>query len=138
MVPAPCTPTAPVPSPAYQRTLAKHSPALHVEALSVVQRLHLLALCRLAVGLAQGRTPAALPRGQGGAPRLYSETVKLQCGRISRFNLPRELKGVSMPSCPRCTSVTTRKDGCPGWKVHPPTLEVVFHLEGGRTTLNAE
>jgi len=73
MVPIPCGDTAPVPPPAYQRALAKHSPGLHLDALLVVRRLHLLALCDLAVRLAQGRCPPPLPRGPGGAPRIYSE-----------------------------------------------------------------
>jgi transposase len=75
MVPAPCLSTAPVPPPAYQRALAKHSPALHLDALSVVQRLHLLTLCRVAVRLGQGSGPAALPRGRDGAPRRYSDAI---------------------------------------------------------------
>ena len=36
MVPIPCVSTAAVPPPAYQRALAKHSPALHLDALRVV------------------------------------------------------------------------------------------------------
>ena len=59
MVPAPCPSTAPVPPPAYQRALAKHSLALHLDALRVVQRLQLLTLCRVAVRLGQGRGPTA-------------------------------------------------------------------------------
>ena len=82
MVPSPCDPTAPVPPPAYQRALAKHSPALHLDALRVVQGLHLLALCRLAVRLAQGSGPAALPRGRGGAPRRYSDASLVLLGLL--------------------------------------------------------
>ncbi len=82
MVPIPCDPTAPVPPPAYQRALAKHSPALHLDALRVVQGLHLLALCRLAVRLAQSSGPAALPRGRGGAPRIYSDATLVLMGLL--------------------------------------------------------
>jgi hypothetical protein len=39
MVPAPCSPTAPVSPPAYQRALAKRRPAVHIDALDRVTRL---------------------------------------------------------------------------------------------------
>src|SRR5215831_19573518 len=73
MVPAPCEATESVPPPAYQRTQAKRRPALHLDALTVVRRLHLLALCRLAVGRADRRCPPPLPGGPGGRPRRYRE-----------------------------------------------------------------
>ena len=41
--------------------------------LALVTTLHLLALCRLAVRLAQRRCSPPLPAGPGGAPRTYSE-----------------------------------------------------------------
>lgn len=64
---------ASVPPPAYHRTRRRLSPALHIDALTLVTRLHLLGLCRLAVQLAHGRCPPPLPVGQGGRPRLYRE-----------------------------------------------------------------
>jgi hypothetical protein len=73
MVPGPCSPTAPVPSPAYHRAQAQAGPALHLDALQVVRHLHLLALCRLAVHLAHWRCPPPLPAGPGGRPRRYTE-----------------------------------------------------------------
>ncbi len=73
MVPTPCKPTAPVPPPAYQRAVARRGPALHIDALALVTRLHLRALCRLAVRQAQRRCPPPLPAGPGGAPRRYTE-----------------------------------------------------------------
>ena len=72
MVPVPCLSTAPVPPPSYQRALAKRTPALHIDALTLVTHLHLLALCRRAVQLAHHRCPPPLPKGPGGAPRTYS------------------------------------------------------------------
>ena len=72
MVPVPCQLTAPVPPPAYQRRLAKRGPTLHIDALTLVTRLHLLALCRQAVRLAQRHSPPLLPKGPGGTPRVYS------------------------------------------------------------------
>jgi hypothetical protein len=72
MVPVPCQSTAPVPPPSYQRALAKRTPALHIDALTLVTRLHLLALCRRAVQLSQRHCPPPLPAGSGGAPRTYS------------------------------------------------------------------
>jgi len=73
MVPVPCPSTVPVPPPSYQRALAKRTPALHIDALTLVTRLHLLTLCRLAVQLSQRHCPPPLPAGPGGAPRVYSE-----------------------------------------------------------------
>jgi hypothetical protein len=73
MVPAPCPATAPVPPPSYQRAVAKRTPALHIDALTLVRRLQLLALCRLAVQLSQRHCPPPLPKGPGGAPRTYRE-----------------------------------------------------------------
>src|SRR5215470_337221 len=73
MISLPCSSTAPMPSPAYQRAQAKALPALHLDALTLVTRLHLLSLCRLAVCLAQWRCPPPLPAGPGGRPRVYTE-----------------------------------------------------------------
>src|SRR5436190_18860518 len=64
---------APVPPPAYHRAQARLGPALHIDALTLVRTLHLLALCRLAVRLAHRRCPPPLPAGPGGAPRTYRE-----------------------------------------------------------------
>src|SRR5579885_2361932 len=77
MVPTPCLTTAPVPPPSYQSALAKRGPALHIDALSLVQRLHLLALCRLAVQRSQQQCPPPLPKGPGGAPRIYAQESML-------------------------------------------------------------
>src|SRR5690348_7595730 len=73
MVPAPCVSTAPVPPPAYHRAQVKAGVALHLDALTLVTRLHLLALCRLAVRLAQRRCPSPSPAGAGGRPQVYAE-----------------------------------------------------------------
>jgi hypothetical protein len=70
MVPAEYADQAPVPPPAYHRTLAG---ALHLDALTLVTHLHLLPLCELAVRLAQQQCPPPLPAGPGGAPRIYRE-----------------------------------------------------------------
>lgn len=64
---------ASVPPPSYLRAQAKQSPALHINALTLVTTLHLLALCCLAVRVAHRRCPPPLPAGPGGAPRTYSE-----------------------------------------------------------------
>jgi hypothetical protein len=47
--------------------------AVHVDALTLVRRLELLALGRMAVHLAHHQCPPPLPAGPGGAPRIYSE-----------------------------------------------------------------
>ena len=68
---------APVPPPSYHRrevqAQARRARALHINALTLIETLHLLALCRLAVQLAQRRCPPPLPKGAGGRPRTYRE-----------------------------------------------------------------
>src|SRR2546427_10081352 len=73
MMPLIVTEQAPVPPPAYPRAQARLGPVLHIDALTLVTSLHLLALCRLAVRLAHRRCPPSLSAGPGGAPRTYSE-----------------------------------------------------------------
>src|SRR5258708_4207866 len=46
---------------------------LHLDALTLVTRLHLLALCRLAVSFAHWRCPPPLPAGPGGPPPRYAQ-----------------------------------------------------------------
>jgi len=73
MVPASCVRTAPVPPPTYRRAQARVGPALHLDALTLIASLHLLALCRRAVRLARRRYPPPLPAGPGGHPQIYAE-----------------------------------------------------------------
>src|SRR5260221_3644403 len=73
MIPTRVNEAAPVPPPAYHRAQARLSPALHMDALTLVNTLHLIALCRLAVRLAHHRCPPPLPAEPGGAPRTYRE-----------------------------------------------------------------
>jgi hypothetical protein len=77
MMPTISNEVASVPPPAYYRAQARFGPALHIDALTLVTMLHLLALCRLAVRLAHRRCPPPLPSGPGGAPRIYSEASLL-------------------------------------------------------------
>ena len=77
MMPTIVTEQAPVPPPAYHRAQERLGPALHIDALTLVRRLHLLALCRLAVRLAHARCAPPLPAGAGGAPVRYSEASLL-------------------------------------------------------------
>jgi len=70
MAPAYSAHPASVPPPSYHRTVAT---ALHLDSLTLVTRLHLLALCRLAAQLAYEQCPSPLPAGPGGAPRIYSK-----------------------------------------------------------------
>jgi transposase len=74
MAPTLCVNQAPVPPPSYHRTVAT---ALHLDALTLITRLHLLEVCRVAVQLAQQQCPPPLPAGPGGAPRVYSEASLL-------------------------------------------------------------
>src|SRR5260221_3167759 len=73
MMPALVNEAAPVPPPAYHRAQARLGPVLHIDALTLVNTLHLLMLCRLAVRLAHHRCPPPLSAGPGGAPRTYCE-----------------------------------------------------------------
>lgn len=77
MVPTSCSSTVPIPPPAYRRARARAQPPLRLDALTLVTRLHLLALCRLAVRLAQQLCPSPLPAGPGGHPRVYPEASLL-------------------------------------------------------------
>jgi Transposase DDE domain len=70
MTPAVSVDEVPIPPPSYHRGLSK---ALHLDALTLVRRLELLALCQCAVQLAQQQCPPPLPAGPGGAPRIYRE-----------------------------------------------------------------
>jgi hypothetical protein len=49
MIPARVNEATPVPPPAYHRAQARLGPVLHIDALALVNTLHLLTLCRLAV-----------------------------------------------------------------------------------------
>src|SRR5579859_3323400 len=73
MMPTLVKEAAPIPPPAYQRAQSRLSLALHIDALTLVNTLHLLALCRMTGRLAHRRCPPPLPAGPGGAPRTYSE-----------------------------------------------------------------
>jgi Transposase DDE domain len=74
MIPACSADQAPVPPPSYHRTTAS---ALHLDALTLVTRLHLLEVCRVVVQLAQQQCPPPLPAGRGGAPRVHAEASLL-------------------------------------------------------------
>ncbi len=73
MMPARMSGQASVPPPAYHRVRQRVGPRLQLDALTLVTRLHLLALCWLAVRLAHWRCPPPLPAGPGGRPRVYRE-----------------------------------------------------------------
>src|SRR5258708_32611189 len=76
---------APVPPPSYHRTMAR---ALHLDALTLVTRLQLLVVCRVAVQLAHQQCPPPLPAGPGGAPRVYAaETLLLLALLRTRWRL---------------------------------------------------
>ena len=83
---------APVPPPSYQRGQARRGPALHIDALTLVTTLHLLALCHLAVRLAHRRCSPPLPAGPGGAPRIYDEETLLLISLL-RTRLPALVSG---------------------------------------------
>ena len=73
MAPAVCAHPALVPPPSYHHTVAT---ALHLDALTLVIRLQLLEMCRLAVQLAQRQCLPPLRAGPGGA---RASTPKPRC-----------------------------------------------------------
>ncbi len=70
---------APIPPPCYQRAQARLRPALHLDALTLVRTLHLLALCHFAVRVTHRRYIPPLPAGPGGVPRTYSNAFLGVC-----------------------------------------------------------
>src|SRR5207248_5114331 len=77
MMPTVVNEQAPIPPPSYHRrevqAQAQRARALHINALTLIETLHLLALCRLAVHVAHRRCPPPLAKGAGGRPRSYRE-----------------------------------------------------------------
>jgi hypothetical protein len=71
--PAACPGVVPVPPPAYRRARLKSRPTWHLDALTLVTRLHLLSLCRMAVHVGQQRCPPPLPVGPGSRPRRHCD-----------------------------------------------------------------
>src|SRR5258707_3338018 len=96
MTPTTMNEQIPVPPPAYHREQARLGPALHIDALTLVTTLHLLALCRFAVHVAHRRCPPPLPAGPGGAPRTYPEESLLLISPL------RTLRRVSYSRLPHC------------------------------------
>lgn len=62
MTPSHCADQASIPPPSYHHTMAA---GLHLDALTLVSHVHLLALCRVAVHLAHEQCPPPLPAGLG-------------------------------------------------------------------------
>src|SRR5438046_1478461 len=117
MMPTRVTVQAPVPPPSYQRAQARLSRALHIDALTLVTTLHLLALCRLAVRLAHRRCSPPLPAGPGGAPRTYSEASLLLVAllrtlwRLSYQDMHDWLK--AWPALALACGLPLNQQGCP-------------------------
>lgn len=78
MVPAQSSDQAPVLPPVYHRILAQ---GLHLDALTLVRRLHLLALCGLAVRLAQRQCLPRRCRQVRAAPRASTARSPSCCWR---------------------------------------------------------
>jgi hypothetical protein len=82
MTPAVDLGKVPVPPPAYHRAQHQRRPSLRIDALTLVTRLHVLQLCRLAVHPGRQRCPPPLPAGPGGRPRRYPDESLLLLGLI--------------------------------------------------------
>jgi hypothetical protein len=96
MLPTIVSEQAPVPPPSYHRrevqAQAQRARALHLTALTLIQTLHLLGLCRLAVQGAHRRCPPPLPKGAGGRSRTYREESLLLIALL-KTRLPTLLSG---------------------------------------------
>src|SRR5260370_5772520 len=91
MMPALVNEAAPVPPPAYHRAQARLGPVLHIDALTLVNTLHLLMLCRLAVRLAHHRCPPPLSAGPEAhlGPTVKSPCCSLHfCAHFGGFPMP--------------------------------------------------
>src|SRR5712691_7715315 len=112
---------APVPPPSYHRrevqAQAQQAQALHINALTLIETLHLLALCRLAVQMAHRRCPPSLPKGAGGRPRIYREESLLLIAllktlwRLSYQDVHEWL--ASWPALALACGLPQRADGAP-------------------------
>lgn len=117
MMPALENSAAPVLPPAYHRAQARLGPALHIDALTLINTLHLLPLCRLAVCLAHHRCPPPLPAGPDGAPRTYREESLLLIAllrtlwRLSYADMRDWLR--SWPALAQACGLPLDKDGHP-------------------------
>ena len=76
---------APIPPPSYHRTLASSQ---HLDALTLVTRLELLARRWPTAHLAQRQCPPPLPGWPGGAPRVYTEETLLRLALLRTLWLP--------------------------------------------------
>jgi transposase len=131
---------SPIPPPSYH---PRPTRALHLDALTLVRRLHLLALCRVAVHLAQQRCPPPLRAGPGGAPRVYRDECLLLLAllrtlwRLSYQELHDWL--VAWPALARACGLPLGPDGRPrvpskaqqskrGRAAGAPASEVLFVL----------
>src|SRR5215469_13570136 len=123
----------PIPPPSYQRAQARLRPALHIDALTLVNTLHLLMLCRLAVTLAHHRCPPPLPAGPGGAPRTYSEESLLLISllrtlwRLSYQDMRDWLKNWPALAL-ACGLCAFAKMGSYASRAHPNSANVVVQL----------
>jgi transposase len=114
MAPAVSADQGPVPPPSYHRTVAT---ALHLDALTLVRRLQLLALCEQAVHLAQRQCPPPLPAGPGGAPRIYREESLLLLALLRtlwRLSYQETHDWLcAWPALALACGLPLRSDGCP-------------------------
>ena len=117
MMPIPVESQSPIPPPAYHRAQARGKDALHIDALTLVRCLHLLALSRLAVHLAYQRCSPPLPAGPGGAPRTYSgpsllliALLRTLC-RLSYQDMHDWLK--AWPALALACGLPLKQQGCP-------------------------
>src|SRR5258706_1852753 len=114
MAPAVSADQGPVPPPSYHRTVAT---ALHLDALTLVRRLQLLALCEQAIHLAQRQCPPPLPAGPGGAPRIYREESLLLLALLRtlwRLSYQETHDWLcAWPALALACGLPLRSDGCP-------------------------
>jgi hypothetical protein len=85
MMPTHWSEQTPAPPPSYQHAQVQRTRSLHINALILIQTLHLLALCHFAVQLAHRGYPPPLPKGPDGSPRTYCEESLLLIALLKTF-----------------------------------------------------
>jgi hypothetical protein len=117
VMPNPVESHASIPPPAYHRAQARGKNALHIDILTLVRCLHLLAMCRLAVRLVHQRCSPPFSACPGDAPRTYSEASFLLIAllrtlwRLSYQGIQDWLK--AWPDLALACGLSLNRQGCP-------------------------
>ena len=103
MTPTTVNEQIPVPPPACHREQARLGPALHIDALTLVTTLHLLALCRFTIHLAHRRCPPFTSRSRWRTSNIPRRILVAHCTLTHAVAalLCRYARLVARVACPR-------------------------------------